>query len=85
MRNAGRPLTLSFRALPSPWATSRPNEAVNAHQTTSVGVVGPSDDTPISEPQPQPQLRPHDLAALDESVAVGVAQTTPEAKALDML
>eukprot|EP01043_Picozoa_sp_COSAG02_P045851 COSAG02_NODE_4233_length_5606_cov_115.218230_5_plen_64_part_00 len=60
MQTAGRPVTLSFRALPSPWATGRPND------TDNKGTFAPA---PLgSEPEPEVDQQPHVADALDESV-----------------
>lgn len=82
MQNAGRPLTLTFRAVPSPWATDRPVQAQDTlHPGSGVssmsGVSTPRDsitssasveDSAPGGPEPEPEAG---TGLLDESVAVG--------------
>jgi hypothetical protein len=78
MQNAGRPLTLFFRALPSPWATGRPND------TDNKGTLSTFAPAPLgSEPEPAIDQQPHINDALDESVPVAGAIAT--AAVVDML
>ena len=85
MRNAGRPLALSFRALPSPWATDRPNDTVaTSHNMVAVApAAADREREPFPEPEPELGPQPHGAGVLDESVPVGVGAVAAEA--LDML
>lgn len=68
-------LTISFRAVPSPWATDRPNDTVAGAHTASQSTY------PVEpEPDPEPELERHDIGALhvDESIPVGVEATTTD-------
>lgn len=83
MQNAGRPLILSFRALPSPWFTGRPNGTGTG--TDNMGAVAPlgREQEALSEPEPEPDQQPHVADALDESVPVDAGANATAAQ--DML
>ena len=87
MQNAGRPLTLCFRALPSPFATGRPNDTIAAaHDMVAAASAAAGRERelpPEPEPEPERGLQPHHTGILDESVPVGLGAAAAEA--LDML